>query len=258
MHFSHQCASLQAKTFQMRQHIYTICLFLFCTVFSARAQSTAFVLGGGPTIGSQRWDNTFERDPLFKYHFVIAAESVDNEEDKASVFAQLGYHVKGSATRFRYFVPGGNDITYKEEFLFQNLGLLLGAKQKFPVNPVTRLFYAGGIRGEYTLNTNLDELNDNNPYSVTYYPQDEFVRKFIFGVSVGGGTEWMLSELVGAQLTFWVHPDVTLQYSQPPIPNVIDPNNPGVVTSIPERRIRNIALEITLGLRLLRKVEYVD
>jgi hypothetical protein len=84
------------------------------------------------------------------------------------------------------------------------------------------------------------------------------VRKFIFGVSVGGGTEWMLSELVGAQLTFWVHPDVTLQYNQPAIPNVIDPNNPGVVTTIPERRIRNIALELTLGLRLLRKVEYVD
>lgn len=242
----------------MRIFLYVFFLILFSPGAFLPGQSTAFVFTGGPTFSNQQWDNAYEREMLLKWHFAVAVESVDNEENRAALLAQFGYHPKGSAIRFRYFVPNGPNVVTEEEFIFRNLSLILGAKQKFPAGENARFFYAGGIRGDYTLSTNLDELADNNPFAANYYPQDAFVRKWIFGLSIGGGTEWMFSELVGAQLTFWVHPDVTYQYDSPPIPNVIDPNNPGTITTLPARRVRNVALELSLGLRLLRKVEYVE
>lgn len=234
------------------------CLWFLGLPVLSTSQSTAFVPGAGLTLCTQRWDNSFDRDPLLKYHFVLGIESVNNEDDRSALLAQFGYHVKGSANRIRYFVPNGPNVVFKEEFLFRNLSLLLAAKQKFDIGGNRKLFYAGGVRGEYTLSTNLKDLVDNNPFLVTFYPQDAFVRRWIFGISVGGGVEWMFRDLVGVQLNVWVHPDATLQYNQPPIPNVINPNFPGTTTTIPERRIRNVALEATLGLRLLRKVEYID
>jgi hypothetical protein len=78
------------------------------------------------------------------------------------------------------------------------------------------------------------------------------------GFSIGGGIELALSELVGCQVQLSVNPDVTPQYRQNAIPNVLDQCNPGNVYNIEERRIRNTTVEISVGLRLLRKVVYVD
>jgi hypothetical protein len=236
-------------------------LFLLAgTVQTAlHAQSTAFILNIGPSIGTQKWDNSFDRELLFKYHASLGIESVNNEDDRGALFAQLGYHVKGSANRFTLWTTGGGIDIFTQEFLFNNISLLLGAKQKKPLgNGSAKYFYFGGIRGDYTLNTNLKKLNDENPLLRTYYPQDGFVRKWKAGVSVGGGLELSFSELIGAQVMLSVNPDLTNQYFQPPIPNVIDPFTPGQTITIPERRIRNTTIELSLGLRLLRKVEYVD
>ncbi len=75
---------------------------IFVVVFGQmHAQSTAFVIQGGMSMGFQRWDNSFDRQPLFKPHVALSIESVDNENDKTSVFAQIGYHTRGSATRTR-------------------------------------------------------------------------------------------------------------------------------------------------------------
>lgn len=222
------------------------------------AQSTAFVLNGGLSVGFQRWDNSFDRQPLYKYHGALAIESVNNENDFGSVFAQFGYHIRGSATRFRFFQGVGNPIvTFSEEFQFRNLSLILGGKQKFQLGAKSKYFYYAGIRGDYTLSTNIDELvSDRNPQLALYYPFVGAMNRWMVGASVGGGLELPFSELIGAQLTFSVHPDFLLQYNQPSIGNVIDPFNPGQQITIPERRIRNVTLELSLGLRLLRKVVY--
>ncbi len=225
------------------------------------AQSTAYVINAGPTIGIQKWDNSFDREPLFKYHLALSIESVDNEDDRGALFAQFGYHVKGSANRFSFFQPGSGGIqVFSEQFRFNNLSMTLGAKGKFPIglSGRGRYFYFGGIRGDYTLNTNIDDLGNNNPFLRLYYPQIGFMNRWMMGVSFGGGLEFKMSELVGGQLMLSVNPDVTNQYSQPTIPNVIDPFNPGQSTNISQRRIRNTTLEISFGLRLLRKVEYID
>ena len=240
----------------------------FFALTSARphlaAQSTAYVINAGPTIGIQKWDNSFDREPLFKYHVALSIESVDNEDDRGSLFAQFGYHVKGSANRLPLFQPGSGGIQFfSEQFRFNNLSMTLGAKGKFPIglSGRGRYFYFGGIRGDYTLNTNIDDFRPqyfNNAYAAQALPQIGFMNRWMMGVSFGGGLEFKMSELVGGQLMLSVNPDVTNQYSQPTIPNVIDPSNPGNNANIPQRRICNTTLEISFGLRLLRKVEYID
>ncbi len=211
-------------------------------------------------MGFQRWDNSFDRQPLFKYHAVLAIESVNNDDDRNSVFAQIGYHIRGSANRFTFFQGVGSPLlVFTEEFQFRNLALTLGAKQKFDWGASSKYFYALGLRGEYTLSTQLGQLNSTqNPALQIYYPFEGAVNRWVAGVTLGGGIEFAFSDLVGGQLMFSANPDFLLQYNQPAIPNVIDPLNPGQRITIPERRIRNITLELTLGLRLLRKVIYYD
>ncbi|MFN4080523.1 MAG: hypothetical protein ACK4NS_06450 [Saprospiraceae bacterium] len=240
--------------------------FIILMFLSVRigAQSSAWTFHFGPTIATQRWDNSLERQPLFKWHGAISVESVDNDDDRASLYAQLGYHNKGSATRF-VFIPQdpGQGLfgRFSEEFRFNNISLQIGAKQKYPWGPASRYFYQFALRGDYTVSTNLNELNARNPWAVAIYPQEGGVRRWVAGVTVGGGAQWSFGELVGAQVAVTVSPDLTLQYFSPQIGNIIvqDPfGGPNRTTTIPERRIRNVAIEVSLGLRLLRKVVYVD
>lgn len=233
-----------------------------CFGLSIKAQSTAYVFQFGPTVGLQKWDNSFDREPLFKYHAALSIESVDNEEDKNSLFMQVGYHVKGSATRFRYFNinSGAPSGTFTEEFRFNNFSLILGAKQKRELGTSgrSRFFYGGGLRIDYTLSTNIDDLSKGNPYLSILYPSVAFMNRWMVGFTISTGIEFKLKELIGGELKLSVQPDVTPQYNQPSIGNIVDPYNPGNIITISERRIRNAAVELSVGLRLIRKVEYID
>jgi hypothetical protein len=240
-------------------------IFLLFTAASLpiQSQSTAFVFLGGLSIGTQKWDNNFDRELLFAPHGALSIESINNESDYASLLMQIGYHVKGSATRFIYTnpntgVPGAAAVT--ERFEFRNFSLLLGAKQKFDwgADKNKKYYYFGGLRGDYTYSTNIDEL-PNAQANPAFYPFIGGVKRWIGGVSVGGGLEFMFADLVGVELRAALHPDLTLQYQQPPINNVINPwGPPGSTINISERRIRNTTLEFSIGLRLLRKVILVD
>jgi len=84
------------------------------------------------------------------------------------------------------------------------------------------------------------------------------MNRWMAGFTINTGIEFKLSELIGGELKLSIQPDVTLQYNQPAIGNVIDPYTPGNVITISERRIRNAAVELSVGVRLLRKVEYLD
>ena len=120
-----------------------------------------------------------------------------------------------------------------------------------------RYFYFGGIRGDYTLSTNIDELSGQNPIAAAYYPLVGAMNRWIVGVTVGGGLQFEFGELVGGQVSLSVNPDLTSQVNQPP-GLVSDPFNPGQTISIPARRVRNTTIELSFGLRLLKKVVYED
>lgn len=239
------------------KHLLSVALF-FLTISQLCAQGTAYSFKGGLTLGIQKW-NSLDQDPLFKYHGAICAESLD-ETSLFSVFAQAGYHLKGSALRNGNFLDqNGNFYRLSaQEFIFKNASLILGAKRKYDMSEVMRGYYLLGLRGDYTLGTNLDKYKAANEFNGgLFYPDNNFVRKWNYGISIGGGFEFAFGELVGGLLEITVNPDFSYQYRQPTIPNVRDPYT-GQNRSIPERSIRNITFEITAGFRLLRKVEYID
>lgn len=222
------------------------------------AQGTAFGLKGGLTLGVQKWSG-FDQGPLFKYHGTLSVESLD-ETSLFSIYAQAGYHLKGSALRNQNaFDFSGNFYRLPaQEFIFKNISLILGAKRKYQMSDALRGYYLFGIRGDYTIGTNLDEYKEINDLNGSlFYPVNDFVREWNYGVTLGGGFELGFGELIEGVLEFTVNPDFSYQYRQPDIYNVYNPYTRQNGT-IPSRDIRNVTFEISAGFRFLRRVEYID
>jgi hypothetical protein len=241
-----------------------ILILTFLTIQSAIGQGTAYIIKGGPSVGFQQW-NEFERDPLLSYNVSLAAESLSGD-DQFSLFAQIGYHNRGSAIIYRSQILNidNRPITVPDDrFVFRNIGLQLGAKSRLPINSTFRGYYSFALRGEYNISTNLDQYQEINEIArIPFYPFDERegpwgVREIVYGVSVAGGLEFSFSDLVMGVIELSVHPDLVAQYEQPALENVTSPITGNRIT-IPERSIRNTTLELSIGLRLLRKVEYID
>ncbi len=249
--------------------IWTILAFLGAGSLTLQAQSYAFGVKGGLTVGLQQWGNTFSnREPLFRYHGLAFIESAEEDEPWA-LFAQGGYNIKGSALRFRQQTIQLTDGTFADipprsiPFEFRNLTLTAGAKQKFDLGLSTsKWYYSLGVRVDYTVSTKLrpEGVDETDPFAI-YYPIDAFVNDFNYGISVGGGIEFPFSEFVGVLVELTVNPDFSKQYNQPRIDNLINPSplvTPGQRVSIPERSISNTTFELTLGFRFLHKIIYVD
>jgi hypothetical protein len=240
-------------------------ILLFCIALTAATtlQGPGFAFGvkGGLTIGTQQWGNSFDRDALFRYNGIAFIESLPESND-FSIFAQAGYHVKGSSIRTNFFFDG-NRQQLITPFEFQNASLIVGGKQKFDIGfGDARIYYLFGIRGDYNLSTDFgitEEDIEKSPFLGRIYPVETFVNNFTYGATVGGGIEFPLNDLVGVMLEFTVNPDFSNQYNQPRIENVINPNpNSNQSITIPERQIRNLTFEISAGFRFLRIVEYID
>lgn len=215
--------------------------------FDSSTQSFVFGPKFGPTVAIQKWDN-FDRQPLLTGHAALFVESYA-EEESSSIFAQLGYYTRGSGVRqFRF--TGFNTV---QKYRFNNISLWLGAKRIINNNMDVKPYYIVGVRGEYTVSTNLKDF-ENLSFGIN--PVDEYVNKWNYGIMVGGGFQMAISEFVGAQIELVVNPDLSKQYFQPPIPNVI--TSQGQTITLSERSIRNVSIELSVGLRLLRKVEYYD
>ncbi len=243
----------------------SIFLFSISTFFSqtATAQGYAFGVKGGLAVGQQAWSSggSATNNLLFKYHGAAFIESVSASDKGQSVlFAQLGYHLRGSAFRYRSgaaYDPSGNIVKvdgFKQEFIFKNIGLILGAKRRGVLGK-ERAFYTVGLRGEYTVGTNLEDT-PLNPFYVSNYPEKEFVRKFQYGLTLSGGYEFPFSELAGGFIEFSIHPDLSRQYFRGEYPAYDGYLRQNVI--VPSQAIRNISFELSIGFRLLRKIEYVD
>ncbi len=239
----------------MISKLFSCCTLLLIVQF-ALAQGTRYGLKIGPSIGLQRW-NYFQNDPLFQYHGALSMESF-SEEDPFSFFGQLGYHVKGSATRYSTPIQFGSQLFEipTDKFLFRNASLVLGVKKKYPKERNT-FYYGVGIRGDYTISTNLKNYEQINQF-FPIYPFETGVKKFMGGITFNGGMEFAFNEYVGGILEMSINPDVTKQYFQLPINNIIDPYNPGQKISVSEKSIKNLTIEISLGIYLTRKVVYID
>ncbi|GLR18638.1 hypothetical protein [Portibacter lacus] len=230
---------------------------ILCVAGGAHAQSYVFGIKGGPVIATQNWNN-FQRNPLFAGHAILSIETWA-EDDPNSLFAQIGYHERGSSLRQNFINPTTGFSPQTNSFKFRNAGLTIGAKRKIRMGTWSP-YYTLGIRGEYTFSTNLDEFVDKNFTSITTYPLNEFVEHWTYGIYAGGGTEFEISEFIGAVVELSVLPDLGRQYYQPAL-NDVSVYNPYTGTTtrgLSEKTIRNVSLEISFGLRFLRKVEYID
>jgi hypothetical protein len=227
------------------------------------AQGYAFGVKGGLAIGQQKWNTggASTNNLLFKYQGSLFIESVSASDKGQSVlFAEAGYHLRGSA--FRYRSGSAYDLNgvlrevdgFTEEFIFKNVGLIVGAKRRGVLGK-DKAFYTVGLRAEYTVGTNL-ESSSRNTLFVSSYPQQEFVRKFQYGLSISGGYEFPFSALVGGFIEFSVQPDLSLQYFRPEFP-AFDPYQRQNII-VPEQGIRNVSFELSIGFRFLRKIEYIE
>lgn len=248
----------------MKKVLFSITFLLFVSFLSAQEYGGYyFGVKGGPIIGIQNWQG-LSRQALFAWQGDIFLESLQAEGGNASMFGQLGIHQRGSAirnTRFRSnstgnpFGPPGRNI------IFNNLVLSVGVKQNFIKSSKTKAYYLIGARVEYNINTNLDiysEFNLNNPvYSIYPYDDDTYIRDITYGIIAGTGITFPLNHVMDGILEASFNPDFALQYAQPAVQNVTDPYT-GEPRTVPERSIRNITFEITVGLRFMRKIEYVD
>ncbi len=187
-------------------------------------------------------------------------ESYSEENPLNALFAQFGYHNRGSALRGAGFVF--NNEYYRmatQKFIFGNLSLALGAKRKQELSKKIKSFYSFGLRGEYNIYNNLKEYEKVNTYiSSPYFPVGAYVNKFTYGAQVGGGLEFSFSELLEGLFEITVNPDLSNQYDQPELYGVINPYEPANTTTLPRRRIKNTTVEFTFGLRFMNKVIYLD
>ena len=241
-------------------YILLIALFTPSVFF---AQGYGFGVKGGLAIGNQRFNGsgTFDNGLLFKYHGDAFIESAP-EDNTSVMYAQLGYHVRGHARRYRsggYQTGTGQVVkvdAFTQNYEFNNISLGVGFKRRH-VAGKENAYYAIGVRGEYTLNTNLEAAGASG---FLYGLVDDYVKKFNFGMSITGGYEFPFSDLAGAFVELSVHPDVTKQYFQPGIGNlnITDPNTGQRITGISEQSSRNLSIELTVGFRFLRKIVYTD
>ena len=228
-------------------------LLFFSLLFFHQLSAQSFVFGpkGGLTLGNQTW-NGFDRAVLFTYHGGLFIESY-REDVTSSFMGYLGYNKRGSAERVTFVSQAGGTSVSSQKFEFNNVSLMLGAKNRFGSGDINRPYYMIGVRLEYTLNTNLDQYEIYGGY----FPLEPFVNKFNYGAIAGIGYEYQFSEFVGGFIEASVSPDISKQYEQPELFNVISPIT-GRARNVSAQTIRNITFEVSIGLRLLRKIEFID
>lgn len=227
---------------------FLVILFILSLPCMAISQDFAFGFKGGLTVGFQKWNN-YERTPLPSYNGSIFIESLGNEGLFAT-FGQLGYHVKGSRLRYYYRHSSGELKRRHHDTEFRNLSLILGIKKSHVLNSKQLLgYYLLGVRGDYNLNYRLDV--QSNAFL------EEDVNKITYGLTLGGGFQFPISPLIGATLEFQVSPDIRPQIYYPKGKYKYT-NHLGVLTPVNETKVINTVFEVTLGLRFLRLVEFMD
>lgn len=226
--------------------------FLIGITQSSFSQSFWFGAKGGLAMNNQSWGSggtglSFSRNPMFSFNTDLFLESYD-EEKKGALYAQLGLHTRGSSLRF--FRNNFNSLV---KYKFNNLVLELGAKKSLNLGKEFDPYFIMAVRGEYTVGNNLRTFS-----TFADIVSPDYIRNFNYGVTVGGGFEMEMSELSNVFLEFSIQPDLSFQYEQFPIDNIPSPWLPNERINLPLTQVRNLSIEAKVGVKFLRKVEYID
>ncbi|MBK9270890.1 MAG: hypothetical protein IPM48_04780 [Saprospiraceae bacterium] len=228
----------------MRKKLFLIAI---CIPLLATAQKYGYTIKGGTGLATQRWQGgSGGRSPVLAHH---GALGIDFESEGGNViYGQLGYHIRGSGERvLRFFDIHGND--FPGGFFgmkFHNIALEAGMK-KFFLKQQLKAYYGIGIRTEYTAKKQMQFF---------YQQYEPFVQKFNYGFNVRVGTEIEFGKFTMGGLEVNVAPDISRQIWVRGV-RFIDPRT-NMVSPQSEQSIRNLTIEISLYLRFLQIIEYID
>ncbi len=229
----------------MRYLLLLSVFFLSVPELVAQQTGTAYGMKGGLTIGTQSW-NGGERDPLFAYNGSLFLESV-NDSISLSFFGQLGYAAKGSAIVSNSFYNPQTMVTTPRRIYrqpFNQVSLIIGARNLHRLTESINGYYALGLRGDYLVS-----------YELAFSNIDDYVNKFNYGVTLGGGLEFHFADSpIALQFEIQFHNDLSKQIFFENI-TVVDRNG-NIRTQ--SQNVVNRAIDITLGFKFIRRVEWVD
>ena len=246
-------------------------LFLFfafaCMFTNTHAQKTitqGYVWGvkGGPSYLTQK-GHYRTGGSAYGWHGDLFYDSYSSESSN-SVYFQLGYHQRGAGLS-RYYLGNLHNIQLPRlrldnpRFLYHNVALEAGVKKRYKVTEALKAYFGIGLRGEYTLKTDLQKYAAiNEEYKAPIYPAENFVRHYQYGITMSVGAEFPLAEgLYEGFGELRLCQDLSTQYYQPPIPGAgyRDPYT-GEQRDLNEISARNFTIELSFGLRIFRVYEY--
>jgi hypothetical protein len=229
----------------MKKISLTTCLLLLSWGL-ALAQGSAFGLKSGLSVGTQNWSSFGNNSPLLKPHYLLSLESLDIE-DRFSFYLEAGYHTRGTAYRFVGSSPGFSFQNVSRNIEFRNFSLSGGLKSKKDFKHNMKSYVLFALRGEYTSGVNFEVFEIFEPGT----------RAFVYGITAGAGIEWAFTEYVGGVIEFRISPDIARQIFVPSYQGLTD-GFTGEVYNTREQNVRNVSFELSVGLRFLRKVVYID
>lgn len=204
---------------------------------------TGYGIKGGATLATQTW-NGYQRNALYSYHADAFVEILGAWKDKnetgnfrrSSFQVQLGYHRKGSAFR-NIFYQNNNPPPN----VFHNLSLGFLGKGAFKIKERNNLFYGIGLHVDYTMT-----------YQLQGFGAQSGVNRFNYGVWLGGGYEWGLSESLALFIELSISPDISKQvYIPPGLPTQFTDPISGQVVLSTEQKVYNLPLELSVGIKFI-------
>jgi hypothetical protein len=130
-------------------------------------------------------------------------------------------------------------------------------KKKYEFKENLKYYYMFAMRGEYTAKTNLPYLDIQNPQQqglINNTMFSNYVRRFNWGMDIGGGIERPITELITGFVEFTLSPDFSFQYR---FANLGVTQNPtGTTNSVFTSGFKNLSMELSVGVRFWHKVIY--
>lgn len=208
-----------------------------------QAQQMGFGVKGGLLVGTQPGKRA-----LLSYHGDLYFESLgawqgEGRARRLGFAASLGYHRRGASYNAGSFNNPNRTVIND---LFHNLALAALFKGGYQFKNFAP-YYAAGLRLEYTMASEMV-----NPFDA------QGVRPLNVGLWLGGGLDWEPPKLpFGFFVEISIHPDLTPQifFRQGTIIEYRDPftNMPVYQTITEDRRVTNVSLEVTFGIKFLQR-----
>ena len=208
--------------------------------FSSFGQYSAIGVRGGLTVGVQNWSGT-QRQPMLSYHADFAYEKFNS--DKFSYLVNLGYHARGSAIRFNNFTQTGQQIKGTLSDKFDNISLMLGAKNLIPTSLVSGdVYYFLGARVEYTINDSMQ----------TRANMSRYINEINYGVTAGGGYQVKIADKMQMYFEVSFSPDFSNQLYSPAGSYITNTGGHTFVQNFSENKVTNLTIELSVGIKFFR------